>query len=344
MWRRRAKRTALGLLAVLVLVATVLAWLWTDRPSLANIDWQAPVIAPVADTGQVTLTWLGVTTLLFDDGETQILVDGFFSRPSLADVVFDRPVDNDAAGINFALYEYRMRRLAALVPVHSHFDHAMDIGAVANRTSASVLGSESTARIARGAGVPEDQITIISTKTPYEFGLFTVTLQQTKHAPVGWGGAVPYAGNIVAPLTMPQPPSAWREGGSYTIIIAHPQGTTVVQGSAGFSDTAPGDIAADVVMLGVAGLESLGKGYAERYWQTFVTSSGAHSVYPVHFDDYTKPFGEVVPAPRIFGDFEKTAAWLSEFRGKWDTDVRLFLPEFGRPMAIYAAPEPSPET
>lgn len=33
--------------------------------------------------GAVKVTFLGTTTLLFDDGETQLMIDGFFTRPSL---------------------------------------------------------------------------------------------------------------------------------------------------------------------------------------------------------------------------------------------------------------------
>ncbi len=344
-WKRRARNTLLVTLATLAVLAAALAWLWQDRPDLADIEWQAaPFVTTGSTSESVTVTWLGVTTLLFDDGETQILVDGFFSRPSLLDVVLGRPVDNDAAMINFALDKYRMRRLAALVASHSHFDHAMDIGAIANRTSASVLGSASTARIAQGAGVPEDQISVAVAGQPYEFGLFTVTLLPSRHAPIGWRGSVPFPGTIDAPLTMPEAVSAWREGGSYTVVIAHPQGTTVVQGSAGFVDNSLIDVRADVVMLGVGGLESIGRDYAERYWQAVVTTTGAHSVYPIHFDDYTKRFGSIVPGPRVLGDFEVTAAWLAAFRGKWDTDVTLSLPEFGRPISIYTPTLRSPET
>ena len=39
---------------------------------------------PAAGPGTpVTLTWIGVSTLLVDDGTTAILTDGFFSRPGL---------------------------------------------------------------------------------------------------------------------------------------------------------------------------------------------------------------------------------------------------------------------
>jgi L-ascorbate metabolism protein UlaG (beta-lactamase superfamily) len=283
----------------------------------------------------VTVTWFGVSTLLFDDGETQVLIDGFFSRPSIADIVFGVGVQSNAAQINYILDEYDMRRLAAIIPVHSHFDHAMDIGAIANRSSASILGSESTAQVARGSGVPEDQIVVAENGSEYTFGEFTVTLIASSHAPIGWGGSVPFAGVIEAPLEVPAPVSAWREGGSYSIVIRHTQGTTLVQGSAGFLPGALDDVAADVVLLGTFGLESLGRDYTEQYWLALVTSTGAKRILPVHFEDYTRPFGTVELTPRILDNFVDTAAWLDEIRETWDNDTRLHLPEFGKRLVLY---------
>lgn len=340
MWKQRAKHVAVAIVAVLAVAVAAIAWFWSDRSDLDSVTWPAPAIASAAVTDSVVVTWLGVTTLLFDDGETQILIDGFFSRPSLADIVLDQPTENDAAMINYALDEYRMRRLAAIIPVHSHFDHAMDVGAIANRTSASVLGSESTAAVARGAGVPEDQITTVTLKQPYEFGRFTVTLLPSPHAPVGWRGSVPVPGKIDTPLVMPQPISAWREGGSFTIVVSHPDGTAIVHGSAGLAVDALRDVAADAVMLGVGGLESLGRDYAEQYWQSLVTATGARSVYPIHFDDFTKPFGEIVLGPKFLDDFVMTTKWFEAFRDRWDNDAKLFMPEFGQPIAIFAQPFP----
>ncbi|MDH3612569.1 MAG: MBL fold metallo-hydrolase [Gammaproteobacteria bacterium] len=338
--RSWAKRTVIAVASVVVVGAVAAVWLWRDRASLDVIDWAPyPTIAPTLDA--VTVTWLGVTTLLFDDGETQILIDGFFSRPSLADIVLGRPVQSDAATINYVLDEYRMRRLAALVPVHSHFDHAMDIGAIANRSSASILGSESTAQIARGAGVPEDQIIVAAAGDEYSFGRFTVTMIDSSHAPIAWGGSIPFAGTIDEPLATPAPVSAWREGKSFSIVVAHPHGTTIVQGSAGYLEGALNGVKADIVMLSVGLLEGLGHDYAELYWQELVTTTGAAHVFPIHFDDFSQPFGEILLYPRALDNFIDTAIWLEEFRETWDSDTRLHLPEFGRPIVIY--PQASPE-
>lgn len=338
MWLTYVKRTAISIVALVALIGATLALLWQDRASLDAIDWPAPAIASAANTDVVTVTWLGVTTLLFDDGETQILIDGFFSRPSLADYLLRRPVDNDAPRINYAMNEFRMRRLAAIIPVHSHFDHAMDVGAIANRSSASILGSFSTAQIARGAGVPEDQIIVVDNMTSFEFGAFKVTLLPIGHAPIGWRGSVPLDGVIAEPLTMPQPIAAWRMGGGFTVVVEHPQGTALVQGSAAYEKYELQGIAADVVFLGVSQLSSLGRDYAELYWQHTVTATGSHSVYPIHFDDFTNPFGEVLLPPKFIDNFETTAIWLREFQQRWDRETSLFMPEFGEPIAIFTQP------
>lgn len=335
-WTRRA---AIGFASLLVVASITIAALWSDRPQLSEIDWPSyPEYESRPDA--VTVTWLGVTTLLFDDGNTQILIDGFFSRPSVADILFSANVESSAAQINFVLDEYQMQRLAAIIPVHSHFDHAMDIGAIANRSSASIIGSETTANIARGAGVPEDQIVIAENGSDYSFGEFSVKLIHSNHAQLGWGRSVPYPGTIDAPLEMPAPVSAWREGTSYSIVVSHPQGTTLIQGSAAFLSGTLDDVVADVVMLGVFGLENFGRNYTEQYWLSLVTSTGAKRVIPIHFDDYTKPFGQVDLSPRILDNFVDSAKWLDEIRETWDKDVQLHLPVFGEPRVLYPPPAP----
>ncbi len=342
MWKIYAKRLAFSVVILMLLISLAVMLLWRQRASLDAIDWPVAALASAETADTVTVTWLGISTLLFDDGETQILIDGFFSRPSIADVILGRPIDSDAAQINYAMNEFRMRRLAAIIPVHSHFDHAMDIGAIANRSSASIIGSESTAQIARGAGVPEDQISVVEDNAAFDFGNFHVTLRPSSHAPIGWRGSVPLDGVIDKALEMPQPISAWRMGGAYTIVIEHPEGTALVQGSAAFRKYDLQDISADVVFLGVSQLDSLGKDYSELYWQHTVTATGSHSVYPIHFDDYLNPFGTVVLPPKIIDNFETTAQWLNEFRLRWDRETSLFMPEFGVPVAIFAQPAAAP--
>jgi L-ascorbate metabolism protein UlaG (beta-lactamase superfamily) len=328
------KIVAGSLLLIGIAFAWYVAWRWQERPEVAQLDWQ--VASSTSESAErVTVTWLGITTLLFDDGETQILVDGTFSRPGLFDLLSQRRVWSDAATINAALAEFRISRLAAIIPVHSHFDHAMDAGFVANRTQAVVLGSESTANIARGADVPVSQYQILADGETRQFGQFTIKLIESRHAPIGFGDAPPFSGTIDEPLAQPAAIRHWREGGTWSVLIGHPRGTALVQGSGGFIEGALAGETADVVMLGVAGLASLGPGYVGEYWRETVISTGATRVFPVHYEDFTQPFGEVLLFPDVVDDLPKTAKWLDELAADRRHPVSISRLPFGQAVAIY---------
>ncbi len=52
---------------------------------------------PVAGPGApLTVTWLGVSTLLLDDGSSTLMTDGYFSRPSLAQVALGKVAPSPA--------------------------------------------------------------------------------------------------------------------------------------------------------------------------------------------------------------------------------------------------------
>ncbi len=332
-WLRIAASALVALFAVL---AGIALWLWQDRPDILDLGW--PVAEPIVDAADaVTVTWLGVTTLLFDDNETQVLIDGWFSRPTVINHLFGE-YSTDIANVNYVMAEFHIDRLAAIVPVHSHFDHAMDVGIVANRSSAVVLGSESTANIARGANLPVEQYQILANGESRQFGNFEVTLIVSKHAPLADGDSTWMAGKIEEPLIQPARTTEWKEGQSYSILITHPRGTVLIQGSAGFIKGNLDSFSADVVMLGMGGLSTLGRDYAAEYWRETGTAVDANRIYPLHYDDFTRPFGEVVLPPRILDDVVTTARWINDMAVSGDSfddppDIQL-LP-FGKRVILY---------
>lgn len=321
-----------GALIVFALVAAATAWLWQERAALDELPWPVAV-TPAIDEGSVTVTWLGVTTLLFDDGETQILIDGTFTRLSALDIVLQRKVRSDIATINYAMDEFRIERLAAIIPVHSHFDHAIDVGNVANRSTAVILGSESTANIARGADVPVDQYQILASGETRHFGDFTITLVESTHAPIGPGDQGWFPGVIDEPLKQPARVWSWRGGASTSILVAHPSGSALVQGSAGFVEGRLAALDADVALISMAGLASLGPEYTRRYWQETVAATGANRVFAIHFDDFTTPFGEVRLFPDVADKLVDSSRWINEIADEDGIQVRR--PPFGIPITLY---------
>src|SRR5882724_9650251 len=79
---------------------------------------------------RLSARFFGVSTILFDDGKTAIMTDGFFSRPPFAQVAFGN-IWPDEQRITDALMRGEVNNLSALLVAHSHYDHAMDSARVA---------------------------------------------------------------------------------------------------------------------------------------------------------------------------------------------------------------------
>jgi L-ascorbate metabolism protein UlaG (beta-lactamase superfamily) len=308
---------ALGLL--LLLAGGYVAWRLRDRPSLER--WPALTARPVTGPA-VTARFLGVTTLAISDGTTTLVTDGFFTRPGLLRVLAGT-IAPDERTIEWALGRAQLDRAAAVFPVHSHYDHAMDAPLVAARLGAVLVGSESTANIARGLGFPADRIRVVTPGEPMRFGAFEVTLLESRHFPHGMA-----MGTIPAPLVPPARATAYREGGSYSVLVAHPLGTLLVQGSAGWKDGALAGRHADVAFVGVAGLATKDADYTESYLREVVDAVGARLVIPVHWDDFSRPLSApLLPMPRLLDDLDVTITRLTAHLTPRGVRV-AFLPPF----------------
>lgn len=269
------------------------------------------------EPGAVTVRWTGTSTLVFADGESTLIIDGWFTRiPPLA--LYAGGIAPDVDAIAAGLERNGVTRAAMVLPVHSHFDHAMDSPEVAKRTGALLVGSESTANIGRGWGLPEDQIRVVRDGDRLAFGDFEVVVHETKHFEFpdravrerALGDPV-----IDEPLVPPVDVFAYKVGTPLAVEVRHPRGSFLVQGSAGFLPGDFDDVDVDVVFLGVGGLGSQSEDYRETYWQETVDATSPRQVIPIHWDDLTAPIegpfrGSVRIAGFLASGSEETLAFL----------------------------------
>ena len=181
-----------------------------------------------SETGAVTVRFTGTSTLLFDDGETAWIVDGWFSRPGPLRLALAE-IAPDLEAIERGLAANEVTTLAAVIPVHSHYDHAMDAPEVARRTGATLMGSESTANIGRGWGLPEAQIRVLEDREPVALGDFVITPIESRHFQFPDPEIREKAlGNpeISEPLIPPVGLFDYRLGKAYVLHVAHPGGTS----------------------------------------------------------------------------------------------------------------------
>ena len=267
-----------------------------------------------ADAHGVSVRFMGNTNLLFSDGDTNILIDGWFSRPSLLSLAVGR-IEPDLTAITDAFEKGKIGKLAAVIPVHSHYDHAMDSPEVARRTGAQLLGSESTANIARGWGLSENQIDVVQLNESYQYGDFSVTLIPSEHFEFPNANLREAAlGDIqiTQPLVPPAKVTDYKMGGAFTVYIKHPRGNVLVQGSAGFTPNALDSLSADVVFLGVGGINLQTDKYRKAYWKHIVEATNPSKIYPVHWDSLTDSLGDKpVTQNLLFSSFLKVSSTSS---------------------------------
>ncbi|MDT5149368.1 MAG: hypothetical protein QOI01_1101 [Mycobacterium sp.] len=254
---------------------------------------------PAATTqSPLTVSWAGVTTLLIDDGESALVTDGFFSRPRLL-TVGTRKLSPSLPRIDGCLTRLGVERLDAVLPVHTHFDHAMDSATVAERTGAKLVGGASAAHLGRGAGLPDDRLVVVTPGDPVSLGAYDVTLIVGDHCPPDR-----FPGVITSPVVLPVKATAYRCGESWSTLIHHrpTDRRLLVVGSAGFVPGALSGRRADVVYLGVGQLGLQPERYVVDYWNETVRAVGARRVVLIHWDDFFRPLHEPLRALPYAGD------------------------------------------
>ena len=287
------------------------------RPDLAGYE---SIRRPEADSTAraLTVTFMGVSTLLLDDGETAIMTDGFFTRPGLHALLRFRP---DTALIRRTLNRAQVKRLAAVIPVHSHYDHAMDAPYVALFTGAKLIGSLSTRNVGLGSPLPPDSFTLAVKGQPMTFGRFSVTLFEARHVPTG---ILLFPGEIASPLIPPASVSDYRLGEVYSVVIRHDDRTIVVQGSAGFLPDTLKNVKADVVYLSVARLGKQSREYRDSLWSEVVTATGAKRVIAIHWDDFMRPLSKPLrPASRLLDNLDAAFRFLQSHSKPDTMDIQI---------------------
>ncbi|MBC8345872.1 MAG: MBL fold metallo-hydrolase [Candidatus Marinimicrobia bacterium] len=277
----------IGVLGFIVVLLTVLL---NYRPQVPQLEkYRIDSSLPHSGNGMV-VQFTGNTNILITDGQTSILTDGFFTRPGVAKVLWGE-VEPDETVIKYCLEQAGIQKLDAVIPVHSHFDHAMDSPMVAELTGAKLIGSGSTANIGRGLDFPENQMVIPNPGETIQLGAFKISLVKGRH----W----PYPNpemraklldrEIINPVKPPVSVFEYYEGDSYTIIIEHPEATLAVHGSAGFIPNILDNFDVDILFLGMAGLETMDDEYNNNYQTHVVEALNPDVIVPIHWDDFFVP-------------------------------------------------------
>lgn len=243
------------------------------------------------------ITFFGVSTLAFDDGEKQLLIDGYFSRPGPVRTLL-WPIGSNESLVRAGLADAKITDLQAVLTAHAHHDHALDTAMIASlRSEAVIVGDKAVQMLAVSRGTSAQRVCVPTPEQAYDFGPYRVTAYPTEHGdnphPVEW--------LLDQKLRDPFPGAAWfgryQDHENLSFLVEHGGRKVLVHASAG-AWRYP-EARADVVFLGIGrrGLQTQDE--LNDYWRETVTGTGATLVIPVHWDAFYKPLSEgLVPMPR----------------------------------------------
>ncbi|WP_244310448.1 MBL fold metallo-hydrolase [Leptospira noumeaensis] len=256
--------------------------------------------------GKVRATFLGTSSILLDDGETQILTDGFFSRPSIWKTAFSK-IESDPKTVLSVIEKAKINRLQAIFVCHSHYDHVMDAPFVAKQTKAKLYGSSSTLNVGTGAGLTSEQMQKFIPGKPITIGKFTITVLESKHTPpfriLGKTNATdPNHPNIESPLIQPVKAMDFIEGGTFDFFIQHGKNKILIKSSTNFVEGALDKFNADVLFLGIAQISLQSISFQDEYLNQTIQTLKPKLIIPIHWDNFFKSLSEPLEPNLQLGD------------------------------------------
>lgn len=231
------------------------------------------------------LQWLGVAGYrLTYEGHT-LYVDPYLSRVSLGEVLRSRAVRVQRELHDRHLGDGRGKVVGILVG-HTHFDHAIDVPALAARFDAKVYGSDSLAHLMALHGMGERAVRVEARRV-YELGPFAVRFIPSLHSKLLLGYKVPFDGELTCEHLNQLSPAAYRCGAVHGIHITVAGTTLYHQGSANLIDSALQGVRAEIFLAGIAG-----RSFTPAYWPRILTALGPRLVIASHFDDFFRPLSD----------------------------------------------------
>lgn len=222
----------------------------------------------------VDVTYLGVAGWLFEVGDITIVADPYFSRPDLS-----KPLVPDEA----VIAERSPARADLVIVGHSHFDHLLDAPSVAKRTGAEIMGSATTAHVARASGVPPEKIITVKGGEDLAWEDFSVRVIPSLHSALGDKHV--FGGELTSDPALPMGADDYQEGGTFAYLLRLYGREIFVLDTANFIEREVAGLTPDIAIV-ATGLRQEIHDYTCRLLHAL---GDPPIVIANHFDDFRGP-------------------------------------------------------
>ncbi|MCF6311975.1 MAG: MBL fold metallo-hydrolase [Verrucomicrobiales bacterium] len=269
----------------------ILAFAFSATSCANRLDTQKELLVGTKATplttprnNDVQITYLGTNGYLIRSSDTSIVIDPFFSRISLAKVIFNTPYSPSASLI--AKYTQAAQfpsRIDAWLITHSHFDHLIDVPPLQQQFGGKIITSTTGKFLCLAAAddIPAQDIIASQAGNSYTIGNARIHVLPSIHDRVL--GDIPIAGQISKPLTSePTRPRDWKVGKTLAFLIEI-SGKKIYIDCGGLSGHPPQAHDVDLAILGAA------VGDGQRRFAEAVRTLNPRYILPSHQDNFFTP-------------------------------------------------------
>ena len=171
----------------------------------------------------------------------------------------------------------------AILIGHSHVDHLLDAPSIARATGAQLIGSATTAAVARASGVPDDQLVTVRGGEDYQFDGWSVRVLPSLHSALD--GKHTVGGALAGPPALPMGFDDYVEGGTFAYLVRLGGHQILLLSTANFIERELAGLRPDVAIV-ATGLREEVYDYTCRLLHAV---GDPPRVFTNHFDDWRGP-------------------------------------------------------
>ncbi len=259
---------------------------------------------------RLRLRWLGTAGFAIEHQGWVLLIDPYLTRVPLRRCLWSS-IEPDWPTI----HRY-VAGADGILCGHTHFDHVLDVPAIARFTGAQVFGSTSAVTLCRAAGIAADRLHDVQamadgSEVRAELGPFELRFVPSEHSPL-LRGRVPYPGDITDGHQVPARARDYRCGAVFNVAVTVAGRTIVHTGSANLRDDVdPSFRDIDLLLLCVAGWTA-----TPRLVERLLSKVSPGAVLLSHWDNFFSPIergARLMPAiklPQLVDELRRQSSGL----------------------------------
>lgn len=220
----------------------------------------------------VFVRWLGVAGLEFTFGDHTLLIDPFLSRPPLRNVFIGRVYPD------IQLIKENIKKADHILITHAHYDHLLDVPAIATQTGALVYGSANVCRLLQVFQVPLAQLHWLHAFDEIELPYSHVKVIPARHPFIPGYRSGSLKNDLKPPLNLRD----FRMDACFSYLIEFENLKLLVWSSISTEHAQP----ADVLFLRSAA--------SQNWYKKMIEVVQPRLVIPTHWDDLFRPLSQPV--------------------------------------------------